>query len=592
MAQKKTNQKAASQPAAAPRVAAKSLSNPENNTPQWSVFEVLERHLESWRTAYIFAILALATLCSLLLFDVKISTANDDSVYIEAAFNYTKNFFGYFYSGNAPLYPLILWLPVQFMGINVVFLKAMSIPFFVVSIWILYKAFAGRVPYLLLFFALFATATNCLYAQHASLTYTECFFSMVQALFFYLFFRFEDQLNASENTTLKAHWRGWLLLGFSLMLLFISRSISAVAISAVVLYFFLQKNWLFAAYSVASLAICTVGFEVSKRLIWGAAATQGQFNSQGSMMFQKDAYDPNKGQETLWGFVERFYTNAEIYLSSRLWQVLGFKSDTDVSNSAGLTIFTIAVILSGLVVAIWKPNRAIVLGTLYFGALSGATYIGIHTSWGQARLVMIFLPFILMASSYGFYELLRSKSLGGLQFVFLLALCIFAGVNFNQTWKNIIKHAPVLGENMRGDKYYGYTPDWTNYLKMSEWCGKNIPDSSVVAGRKAAMSFIYSNGRKFYPITNVIAKDADSLVNILKEGKVSYVILAELRTNPNMYVENMYINTIHRFLSPIQAKYPDAFEVVHQEGTLEKAKLLKINYDKIQAYSAPAIQKN
>ncbi len=47
-----------------------------------------------------------------------------------------------------------------------------------------------------------------------------------------------------------------------------------------------------------------------------------------------------------------------------------------------------------------------------------------------------------------------------------------------------------LKKNLSGDKYLGYTTDWQNFLKISEWSEKNLPKDSYVASRKAAISNI------------------------------------------------------------------------------------------------------
>ena len=48
---------------------------------------------------------------------------------------------------------------------------------------------------------------------------------------------------------------------------------------------------------------------------------------------------------------------------------------------------------------------------------------------------------------------------------------------------------------------------------------------------------------------------------------------------PNRYIPNRFINTLHRYVMTIAMKYPQAFELVHTEGTLEKAEVYKIRYD-------------
>jgi hypothetical protein len=113
---------------------------------------------------------------------------------------------------------------------------------------------------------------------------------------------------------------------------------------------------------------------------------------------------------------------------------------------------------------------------------------------------------------------------------------------------------------------------------MSLWCKNNLPDSTVVAVRKPPMSYIFSGGKEFYGIYNQPFYDADSLLTPLRQNKVQYIVLAELRLDPNRYIQDQYINTVHRYVYYIVQKYPDAFEFVHREGEIEKSELYKINY--------------
>jgi hypothetical protein len=72
------------------------------------------------------------------------------------------------------------------------------------------------------------------------------------------------------------------------------------------------------------------------------------------------------------------------------------------------------------------------------------------------------------------------------------------------SFKRGFANIPVIKKNLKGDKYYGYTPDWQNFLKCSEWAADSLPDSALVASRKAPMSFVYGNGKKFFPIYSVV----------------------------------------------------------------------------------------
>ncbi len=556
----------------ATRPSGKLVETPTGST----IFEWLEKHLEANRSRYSYIVLGLAALFAVLMFDIKMSTGFDDSMYIESGFNYAKDFFGYWHGANAPLYPIFLAIPIKLFGLNVVLLKSFSVIFFVVGIYFTYKAFAGRMPYTILFLSLLIVATNSAFLAHASLTYTEAFFSMMQGIFFLSFFKLSDRIE-TEGSGLKENWKGYLSLALITYLLFMSRSVAAGAILVVITYFLFQKDWKAALYSTLAYACVALPFEGIKRLIWTGS---NQFASQGNAMFQKDFYDPGKGQETLSGFVTRFWTNAEIYLSTKLWEMLGIRK-VDSIVSTGITLFTIVLFVAGLLWAFKRRNKALQFGLLYAGILTGITFVALHTNWGQGRLVMIFLPYILFAFFYGIYALMDNKSLSALQLSFIILAFLFFAMNIRVTMAEVKKNTPVLAQNLGGNKYAGYTTDWVNYLKLSEWCGKNLPKDSYVAARKNSMSFLYGNGMAFYPIFRTTSTDADTLIKTLKDNKVTHVILAELRMDPAHYVENSFVNTIHRYLAPIDQKYPGSLKMIHQEGTVEKAQLYELDYSKM-----------
>ncbi len=551
------------------------LANVRNQQKSSSLFEWFEKILESNRKLIAIIIVGLAALFSIITFDAKISTGFDDSMYIESGYHYYKNFFGFWHSSNAPLYPLFLSLPIALSGgINVVFLKFFSVLFFVAGIYFLYKAFVNKIPYLILFPVLFLVATNSLFLVHASLTYTEAFFSFIQALFFFVLFKLTTSIDSQENNNFGAY-KNWILIGLMLLIMYLSRSVGLGAVIVMFIYFLFQKNWKASLASIVAFAVFALPFEGIKRTIW---KNSNQFSNQGNAIFQKDYYDAGKGMETFGGFFKRFWDNAQIYLSSKTWEMLGFRADDSLAGQ-GLTVFTILLALTGLFFAIRNKQKGVLLAGLYFFIISGITFLVLHTNWGQGRLIMIVLPFFLMSAFYGIYSIANTKSTSVIQPAYLILLLVFFGANLGKTFKLVKTNLPFLSESLGGNKYAGYTPDWTNYLKISEWSSKNLPDSAYVACRKNSMSFIYGNGKAFYPIFKTNSTDADTLLNTLKDNKVTHIILAELRMDPRMRAEGNFVNTIHRYMSPIEQKYPGTFTLEHQEGNLEKAQLFKINYD-------------
>jgi hypothetical protein len=137
-----------------------------------------------------------------------------------------------------------------------------------------------------------------------------------------------------------------------------------------------------------------------------------------------------------------------------------------------------------------------------------------------------------------------------------------------------------LKQNLKGDKLYGFSPDWKNYILMTQYAAENIPDSVNIACRKAEIAFVYT-GRVFQPIYKVPSTDPDTLLNNLKKMNVGYIIMAKLRKYETKKTEYT-INTIERYLYPIQQKYPNVFQAVYQVGQDEEATLIKVDYSKVK----------
>jgi hypothetical protein len=537
----------------------------------------MEDFLEKNASRFFWGIFILSVLLVIGLFEMKIGLANDDALYIEGGVNYSKDFFGYFFRANAPFYPMLLGLFIAIFGFKLVVLKLISSVFFLLSLYWVYKGFKGRIPYAVLFGALFITATNSLFVMHASLTYTECFFAAVQALFLWVFLKLTDVVEM--NPSIKASWKSWLFFGLSILLAYMSRNVAIAIVFAVLAFFLLRKQWLNTLYALIVSVIFMLVWEALKRSIWGDHTDQ--FDSQANIMMRKNLFnpaDPNNTAETPWGFVVRFWQNTEIYFSARFWELLNFRTEASKPNTA-LTIFTILLILPGFVFALIRKNKAVLISFLYFSALCAVTFVALHTSWGQARLVMIYFPFIFITIFYGFWELFRTKALGGFKFFYVILLAIFLIPNLLLGLEKIPKNLPILLKNISGDEFYGYTMDWKNFFKASRWTTRNLPEDSFVASRRAPMSFIYGDFKEFFPVYSVPSNNADSLMNNFKKHNVTHVILAELRVNPARYIPNRYINTLHRYVAIIAAKYPQAFELIHTEGIQEKAEVYKIHYE-------------
>lgn len=548
-----------------------------------SVFELLEAHFSSKRGFYLILLVVLSALFSFLCFDNKISTANDDALYIESGAKYASAFFSRdsWYTANAPLYPIVLGLLIKIIGVRLILLKIFSLVSFVAAIYLLFRVYEKRIPYLILIPSLFLTAINFQYLMYASLTYTETFSLMIFGICFFILFKIIDKTEANDYN-IRNNIPQFLLLGFLLLLMMITRSVALGAVGVIFLYFAYRKKYMEAVAAVAAFALFFFIYKTMVSLIWKPDASQ--FETQTKLMFQKDVYNPQLGNEDLSGFIVRFFKNCEIYISSRFYYVLGFREEMS-ENNLPLTFFSVGLVAWSLFLMHKKKVFVLIFTTLFYSALLAVTFITLNVSWGQTRLIMIFLPFVLFSVFYLFYY--YGNEFSFLQPLYLFVFFILLFVSFSSTIKQVRERFPVFLENISGDPTYGYTPDWQNYIKMTKWCAQNFPnDTKSIAVRKAPMSFIFSNGKEFFPIYNTPTQNPDSLLIPLRKSKVNYLMTAELRANPDMYVEGQIIGTMHRYAYYIQQKYPRAFEFVHQEGDLEKSVLYKINYTYIDSLRA------
>jgi hypothetical protein len=127
---------------------------------------------------------------------------------------------------------------------------------------------------------------------------------------------------------------------------------------------------------------------------------------------------------------------------------------------------------------------------------------------------------------------------------------------------------PVKNSKLKPDQFY-----FTFALSDAE--------ASKIFAAMDSVGMKHWNGLE--PLVSQFAKtylvDPDQLLRTLKDKNVHYVVMGSLRRNPNQRSE-FIINTIQRYLSYIQTKYPNALQQIHRIGdqSMEPASLIKIDY--------------
>jgi hypothetical protein len=542
---------------------------PDSKTskPPFSIFNSIENYLLPRADKIFFILLGLSVLTSIILFDMRVSVGGDDSTYIQRSYDFLKK--GAFPFEQGPLYPLMLAPLIAMFGFNLFVLKTLSLICINLAFFITYKTFKNRIPYLLLFLLLGFIAFNPFYQYFASVTYTEAFFLVMQSLAIYYSLLLIDK-SMESRLDYKTDWKILLVVVLVYLLVSLTKTVAIICTLPLFVYFFMNKKWDYLIGSFVAFIGLKLIYEVAIRAAYGQPDL-GQFQG----MFLVDLYKPQLGYEDLSGMIDRFITNANTYLSARFLSIVYLRdfNENYIVYKPTYTVVILILITASTILSYFK-NKVVFFISLYAMSLIVAVFFGIQAKNTQYRLVIIIVPYLVLLLMYGFYYVSKNFVVLQVLFIGLFGYVVVASL-FNATVKSA-NNFPILKENIKGNRYAGFTPDWVNYLKVSAWCADSLPKGEGIIARKHSMSFIYANGREFTPIYQVpMINDADSMIAFVKSYNCRYVILAQLRANPAKK-DGQVVNTINVIMGRIHGKYPDKFKKLHSEGKDELAEVYEM----------------
>ncbi|MDR1938512.1 MAG: hypothetical protein LBQ73_08475, partial [Tannerellaceae bacterium] len=443
----------------------------------------------------------------------------DDCDYLVGADNFWRHFT--FPGGHGSLYPIILSPLVGLWGMKLLLFKSLSAVFIVLSIWLLYKTFRGLVPAVVLTPALLLASICSYIFFYASHTYSEPLFMLIQGLFLYFFARYflgKDDV----SYCLKADWRKYLVIGGLALCLTLTRTIGYSVLGVVVLFLAIRRRWKDLLYMLGAFILVFGLFQLFKSIAWPGVGGSYSFQT----LLAKDPYNPALGQEDLPGLLKRYVENSHVYLSAFLYQFMGLIPETPSNFFSLSPIRTLAVYLlyAGCLVLVFKRNKALLFIGLYAGIMNFTSFTVLQSFWAQDRLIMIYYPLILLFLLGGIYCLFQIKALQRFFFIYpllLLAICIGTlSITKNRVERNI----PVLRQNLRGDRLYGLTPDWVNFIKGSQWAAKNLDKDARIVSRKPSISKVYT-GRDFIVTPTVLPVPIDTLDFLKNTDDRSIVVI-------------------------------------------------------------------
>jgi hypothetical protein len=474
-----------------------------------SAFFTFDQYFAKHQNLFFYLSMALLTLFGILLFDVRVSIGGDDSGYLFSAKKFIDGevfptYHGAFYS------MLIGWI-MKLTGFHLVFFKLLSLLFLLGHQVFLYYALKERISSFILAATLLISSVCSGLIYFGSQTYTEAFYIFLQGAFLFIFFKYLSDVPNNFNHIRKS-WPAYLSMGAVILMIYTTRNVGFVTLVTLLLYLLLNKKYIPALYTVGFYQLFSFPYGLYKRIAWGI--TEADMSGQLKIIAQKNPYNRALGTEDWSGFLTRIVENLKNYMSKIFLHELGLKDASNNDTSLFIALLIIGLLLLGLVLAFVYKNKALQFLLLYLGMGLGVTFIALHQMWAQPRMVIVFIPLLIIALAWTFGAVSQWKKLRFVKYVAVAFLIVIFFKSFLITAKKASDHQEVLVKNLSGNKYYGFTPDWSNFLKMSEWASKRIDKNVQIGSRKPSMSFIYGNGREFYAMYRLPVQFSDSVMAV------------------------------------------------------------------------------
>jgi hypothetical protein len=492
----------------------------------------LDRFFLKYSGFFLFLSVSFSVLFGILLFDARISTGGDDSHYIEMANDFLKG--RSFPSWHGPLYSIFLSVPILLFGVNIIWLKATSFIFIIAQLILFYYTFKDHVSPTIFTMVLLIISVSSSILYFASQTYSEAMFMFLQALTLFIFIR--TYLNSRLiNPSWKQDAVQWLIVGFFVFLTSLTRDIGLAMLLAIIIFLLLEKKFRAALFVTLSYTLFFSFFKIYKSLLWSHSSAPDKL----AEILAKNQYNAAMGSENFAGMVNRFLLNAKGYLSRHFMIGLGLQDPASTEKSYVIAILVAVLLLIALIYS-FRRNKVLFFCALYIGGALASTFIVLNQVWDQMRMVIIFIPMMILLSAWGVQQLSQRK---GFQYFnillhFLLILIFFK--TLDHTLDQSKDNRKVLKKSLSGNLYYGFSPDWQNFLRMSEWVSKNIPKDQLVASRKPSMSYIYGKGRDFYPLYRFPTKPPEEFIRAIEKRTGTLTVIPNTAINPAWPAELQY----------------------------------------------------
>ena len=526
----------------------------------------LEKH-SGWLTL---AITMIGLLVGVLTFDVKPSTGGDDSGYVLQAMDIVSK--GDIPIGfRAPGYPLVLALFIWLMGSNLILLKMTSLLFFLGVIFSAYVVFRKRLQAIALYPVLLVIAIHPLLQEYAHQTYSEILFTLL------IIWTIHFTIQASEKNSILVIAIAAL---FS-MAAFYVRTVGVAAAGVIIIFLLWQRRW---KQVVVFLIVCILLYSPLKIYEWISGAVPF---GQTTGYFLKNYYNPTQGLETWGGYIVRFTNNIINHLNYQFPAALGLPMPQELAGADGQLIpsgaaffgilVSIVFLLGCIIPIITKPKSMPAFLGIFVIAYVVFISLALQNSISTIRMLIPIIPYLFIGTLEGVrlignrWAKVKDPDAVSARAKTLTILAVIVLIIFNVVGiKRMIQdNYPILKANLAGNEFAGFTEDWSNYLRASKWITNNLTkDSAGVICRKPELFRLYAGNYNVYGAYKIDQTDPDSIVAKWKMLRMTHLL----------YDNFQWSSTLRRYVQPVAEKYPQMFELLHQEGTQLPSYIFRLNY--------------
>ena len=484
-----------------------------------TLFERCDTFFVRYEKIWFWIIFGITAITSILLYDPRVSPGGDDSAYIVTAHEFLTDFKFVNYQG--PLYPIVLSVVEAIFGMSLKAFKIFSMLSMLACMYMMFRAFRNRIPATLLFITLLLMSVNSHVLYFASQTYNEAFYMLMQSILLLVFCNFFIHRENDTSLPFAAELKRHLLLAAVLLCVILTRSVGYSIFLAIMGYFILYGKWKNIAWFTACFIVCFAAYQLLTYILWDNISIQA--SGQGNSLLNKDFYKPEFGRENLAGFIERFWTNSNQYLSRFFMVMLGLRDTFTpegffVDTKPAITVFIYLLGLTGLWFS-YKQNKYLFFSGIVAGVFLIVTFVILQTNWNQYRLIIPAYSFMVLLLFSAIYYIFSLPKLRSFQFLLFFPVVILFFTMMSDTSETSVKKRKLKNE------YSDLTPDWLHYARASAWSAENLPDNALVACRKPSISSIYGKGKKFYGIYRVNSGNFDAFYERWKTDSLTFSII-------------------------------------------------------------------